>query len=354
MLQFLEDHPRQLAIGTGAMVLLVSSIWLLLGWWLIDAQYVNRLESLRLPLIMFGVSIIFISTLLIEKSLVLALSIFIIGTIVATDEFLLRLSLALTRQVPQDENFYTFANRSQNNYGLGAVTTNAQVQLEDQAGDKFSTAVTEASIAQLAYVVEVLGARDILDTLNLIPQQWANTVRSRRRNQEFLFTVDLLSALGIINCRPGDLLSCTTTQLGSRIQEYSSSPTESFSIAVSRPTSITTDSSQIIPISNNTVQEIPITVSAEDQIKWFSFTIDENSSCSISLRSSNGDPLLYLFSSESPGEVLERDDDGGEGFNSLVETVLQPGQYVIAATAFSIGAAPTDLTLNLNTRAVVQ
>ncbi len=68
---------------------------------------------------------------------------------------------------------------------------------------------------------------------------------------------------------------------------------------------------------------------------FYTFQLSAPRSVSISLTSST-DTYLYLLNS-SRTQVVASDDDGGSGLNSLIQTNLSAGRYVIEATTFSSG-----------------
>ena len=68
---------------------------------------------------------------------------------------------------------------------------------------------------------------------------------------------------------------------------------------------------------------------------WFEFTLAERRRVSISLRSSEADPYLYLRSGTArSGTSVASNDDGGPGLNSRIVRTLDAGTYTIEATTF--------------------
>ena len=81
---------------------------------------------------------------------------------------------------------------------------------------------------------------------------------------------------------------------------------------------------------------------------WYEFTLAERRRVSISLRSGDADPYLYLRSgARRSGTSIVSNDDGGPGRNSRIVQALDPGTYTIEATTF--GQAETGgFTLTLS------
>ena len=84
---------------------------------------------------------------------------------------------------------------------------------------------------------------------------------------------------------------------------------------------------------------------------WYEFTLAERRRVSISLRSGEADPYLYLRSgARRSGTSIVSNDDGGPGRNSRIVQALDPGTYTIEATTF--GQAETGgFTLTLSSQA---
>ena len=81
---------------------------------------------------------------------------------------------------------------------------------------------------------------------------------------------------------------------------------------------------------------------------WYEFSLSERRRVSISLRSGDADPYLYLRSgTRRSGTSIVSNDDGGPGQNSRIIQALDPGTYTIEATTF--GQAETGgFTLTLS------
>lgn len=70
--------------------------------------------------------------------------------------------------------------------------------------------------------------------------------------------------------------------------------------------------------------------------KYYTFTLAARTRVRIDLRSPTADTYLYLLRGNgSQGSVVTSDDDGGEGFNSLIVRTLPAGTYTVEATTYS-------------------
>ncbi|HEU4880949.1 MAG TPA: DVUA0089 family protein [Longimicrobium sp.] len=77
-------------------------------------------------------------------------------------------------------------------------------------------------------------------------------------------------------------------------------------------------------------------------VDYYGFTLANPRQVTITLRSSQIDAYLVLFSSDA--EVIEEDDDDGGGNDAQIVRTLPPGTYYIAANSFAIETGPYTLT----------
>ena len=73
--------------------------------------------------------------------------------------------------------------------------------------------------------------------------------------------------------------------------------------------------------------------------RWYEFSIGESREVTIDLESAGTDTYLFLLGSD--GQVIEEDDDGGEGTgtNSRIVRELAAGTYTVEATTYAAGTA---------------
>ena len=115
------------------------------------------------------------------------------------------------------------------------------------------------------------------------------------------------------------------------------------------------------PVSGSWNGDCASTHRSGSYARFYSFTLGQRTTVEIDLRSSE-DTLLYLLrGADSEGLVLNSDDDGGAGNNSLLDHTLEAGTYTVEATTFNAGvtgdfalfidatAAPLDCFRDLGT-----
>src|SRR5690606_19007728 len=75
-------------------------------------------------------------------------------------------------------------------------------------------------------------------------------------------------------------------------------------------------------------------------VLWYEFNISESSNVRLEATSSDFDTQMYLFDANSmTSSYLAFDDDGGDGTLSRIESVLNPGHYVLAVGEKQLSAA---------------
>lgn len=77
-------------------------------------------------------------------------------------------------------------------------------------------------------------------------------------------------------------------------------------------------------------------------VDYYGFMLANPRQVTITLRSSQIDAYLVLFSSDA--DVIEEDDDDGGGNDAQIVRTLPPGTYYIAANSFAIETGPYTLT----------
>ncbi len=76
---------------------------------------------------------------------------------------------------------------------------------------------------------------------------------------------------------------------------------------------------------------------SERYAKYYTFTLSNSQEVTIDLQSSTDTYLFLLSGSGENGSVIESDDDGGSGYNSLIVRTLPAGTYTVEATTYSSG-----------------
>ena len=88
--------------------------------------------------------------------------------------------------------------------------------------------------------------------------------------------------------------------------------------------------------------------------RHYSFTLTQDTIVTVDLTSASSgvDPYLYLIrGAGADGAIIDFDDDEGEGNNSRIARALQPGDYTIEATTYSVRSTGR-FTLEINTSAL--
>ncbi len=80
-------------------------------------------------------------------------------------------------------------------------------------------------------------------------------------------------------------------------------------------------------------RECPSLARSNTYAHYYAFTLESQSNVTISLESA-ADTYVYLRSGDRSGPQIADDDDGGNGYNSLLRTTLAAGTYAIEATTF--------------------
>jgi hypothetical protein len=77
---------------------------------------------------------------------------------------------------------------------------------------------------------------------------------------------------------------------------------------------------------------------------WFSLSLAEATDLRIDARSSSIDTVLTLY--DATGGLLDENDDGPEGTDSRLETMLDQGEYCVVVRGYADAAGPFDLSVS--------
>ncbi|MEW5916751.1 MAG: Ig-like domain-containing protein [Gemmatimonadota bacterium] len=80
-------------------------------------------------------------------------------------------------------------------------------------------------------------------------------------------------------------------------------------------------------------------------VDLYDITISATSTVRVDMSSAVIDPFLVIF--DAAGQLVAQDDDAGAGFNARIEVQLQPGRYLVVASAQPAQVGPYGLNMNV-------
>ena len=78
---------------------------------------------------------------------------------------------------------------------------------------------------------------------------------------------------------------------------------------------------------------------------WHSVSIQEALTCRIDATSSNGDPVVAIWSGDGQSEQLASNDDGGSGRDARIDIELEPGSYYLSVRNYTRGEGEFSLVV---------
>jgi hypothetical protein len=183
----------------------------------------------KIPLLILGIVAIVLILTTVEKSYLCGIAIVIIGTVVAQEEFLLKVAHMFRGSPVPVEQYLTGYETKQVQSDQRLQATIAQ-QIEKIVGEKLSEqkkqeiseVITQARLADLATRTESTGASDYpLRKYVVGGEELARFIAEYEKTQILKTSITFLRELGLIKCTQiDDPRSCQVTDLGRQVSEF--------------------------------------------------------------------------------------------------------------------------------------
>lgn len=334
---------------------------LLLAWSLLGE---NR-ESLEVALIAFGVATILIIMLRTENAIAVSASVIIVGTVVASDRFILTGTCIVygkdleecTEAVGSYDSVSSIDRKSAGEFSeeeLIAIQRIIELEMGTKAseGDRTSTiiqnVVGSARLERLTNEVRELGASTPLQRLNEGQDAWDEFARNFGGQQFFIDDMESLERLGLVELPGKDVKNASITDSGRSVAEkLSESP---FLRAVEDalvPDGPSLEEAAELELDGFSLENSPLAIEWKTRKVWLKLDILQKGTYTIETsESGSSDPALTLYDYEL-SQLDEADDEAG-GFNALMEIELNVGNYLLLVENLDAFEGSTRVTLEQN------
>lgn len=342
----LIENPLAL-LQLSCTVLLAGSAAAALIAWIFGAGY----ESVRIPLLVMGFSVISLIVTLNQGWLGASLGVAIVGILVAPRDYMLRVTHMLSGS---DAPFEQYATRYEGEGVVGSsrddhvmeqmldVLEQAGVVLADSTRRDLSRVISAEEVERVAGAVLRDGSDYPLQRVVEGGDALRTLVSENRGEAYFEADMAFLRREGLISFPGLDYLRAVPTDLGRRVAGHleRSLPTppsdqdfESNRPPVNRMTQVGIDAGPVQAVFPEGRSPV-----------WFRFTVAEEAQLRIDVQSSDGDPLARLY---GPGDFifLAEDDDTGPVLDSRIDELLSPGTYYLGVRNLYLGPDPLQVTI---------
>lgn len=303
-------------------VFLAVSSAVLFGW--ADGDF--TLLSRPLFLLMGLCIIVFVLTL-VRTTTAGILSILIVGALVVPESYLIRIAhMIINPSMSIEEYARTYEADAIPPVDPKELVDRVLAELEGenlqpQVQDRVREIVSETTLDAILSRVRAEGATT--------PLRWVLEGREeiRRNAAEYegfeLFEDDMnfLRREGLIAFSGEDYGRATPTELGRRVAPLIDGARKVSSFDLGRPLPTEMDT---LVLDEQTDRTFP----SGGDVDWLVIDLENEGTFRIAVKSSDGDPELRLYGPDT-FELVGEDDDGGGGFNSLLVSELEEGQYYI-------------------------
>ena len=203
-----------------ATILLGVSALVVLVWWI--AGYQRPL--LQIPLIIVGVTAIVLLVTMVEKGFALGLSLLVIGTIVTTEDFLIKISHLLREGGKIEEYILQPMTPSPSPDEIASGVTKTIVEeLPQLQKDKarIESILKDSEIKKLASKV---GGSRLFHEIAFRPKDWSSFVARFEKTGQFEREIVTLSHDGVITCQEGRFEDCRLTDVGKEVKALVGTP----------------------------------------------------------------------------------------------------------------------------------
>ena len=356
-LKTLYNKPINFMQVVATLLLAIGFLSTLVGWIATDG------EASEAPLVLTGIMAILLIMSRVESSFTVGISILIIGTVVASDRFMLAATALIGGESAKDVTLLLRAYKS--NERLTNLIQSNEITIETLAQhitDKISASpsmtdasppaaielvLQQASIREVADQVRVLDVETPLDDLVAGGAQWRNFVDRYRDITPFQEDMFTLKRLGLADFPESQFARAAPTDIGKAVNEFLESREE-----LGKPSDELRDRElqdendpAITLIDVGTQTEIRF---ADYWNQWFKFELSRQSTLEIRTKNSSigTDPLLRIYRASNLKEPLDQNDDlSSDNLESRINRPLSAGLYLVEVINLDRQAGYTTISI---------
>lgn len=356
----IQNNPVPFIQVLAVLLLFITFFAVLIAWIGGDTR-----SQLDIPMVLVGIVVILIIVVKTEATATLTVAVLIVGTVVAGETTVRQIASSFgfgnneTDQQIYGEQESIAARVGQNEDLIKQIVETTLAQSENVSAEKVtlrvSQAISQARLEGLRTIVLENGLRAPLQRLQEGGDTWRILASDLSDDARFVSDMAHLRELDLATFEGSDYADANLTVLGQQVLEgLEVRFTPSFAIQQDGnslpPSGVeNSDDPRIVEVS---IEDQPIQgVFSDTADVWFKFEVTAETDFTIETEVAGGDELpdtvLTLYRGEDLAFV-NSDDDGGQGFFSRIDAILEPDTYY--ANIENLNAQPGTFYLTFQTR----